>query len=91
MKKIVFLLLVIPFLYSCSSASAPTAIAQSQSVSPYDGNWQGTGQTNDGNHFIVSFRVENGSVLGVSYQYDGPKNVPCFNTHYFIIPKEQRP
>ncbi|MBK8615910.1 MAG: hypothetical protein IPN96_02120 [Anaerolineales bacterium] len=91
MKKIIFLLLVIPFLVSCVPISTPTAIAQIQSTSPYDGAWEGTGQTQDGNHFIVSFRVENGEVLGISYQYDGPKGVPCFNTHYFILPKEQRP
>ncbi|MBK9209358.1 MAG: hypothetical protein IPL71_14065 [Anaerolineales bacterium] len=91
MKKIIFLLLVIPLLASCAPTSAPTAIAQIQSSSPYDGTWEGTGQTRDGNHFIVSFRVENGEVLGISYQYNGPKDVPCFNTHYFILPKEQRP
>jgi len=91
MKKIILLLLVIPFLYSCSSSPAPTAAAEIQPASPYDGKWEGNGVTNDGNHFIVSFRIENGSVTGISYQYDAPKEVPCFNTHYFTIPKPQRP
>jgi branched-chain amino acid transport system permease protein len=91
MKKLVFLLLVSLFLYSCTSSSPPTAVAQVESASPYDGNWLGTGQTNNGSPFTISFRVKNGLVMGISYQYDGPKNVPCFNTHYFVLPIEQRP
>ena len=92
MKKTVVILLVALFLCSCSSIpSTPAVASEVQSLSPYDGNWQGTGLTQDGNSFVVSFNVENGSVLGISYQYEGPKKVPCFNTHYFVITQERQP
>jgi len=89
MKKLLALTLVLLFLASCSPA--PTAVTQPEIVSPYDGEWQGAGETVDGNPFVVFFKVEGGEVTGIKYQYDGPNQVPCFNTHYFIIPKEQRP
>jgi branched-chain amino acid transport system permease protein len=91
MRKLLPLLLVIPLLYSCSSIPASAPTPQADVSSPYDGNWLGTGVTEDGNHFTISFRVEHGLVAGISYQYEGPDSVPCFNTHYFVIPKEKQP
>jgi branched-chain amino acid transport system permease protein len=94
MKKFALLLLLLPFLFSCSTkpASAPIRVEQEQPSSPYDGDWQGgSGLLEDGSELTVSFKVESGQVAGITYQFEVPKKAPCFNTHYSVIPVEQRP
>lgn len=90
MRRLYPLLLLLLVLSSCASAPAEQEIA-SETVSPYDGNWRGSGVTANGNHFAISFQVRQGIVTGISYQYEGPHGIPCINMHYFPVPESKRP
>lgn len=59
-------------------------------ASPIDGQWRGSGLLENRSGLIISFKVESGRVTGITYQFEGPEKKPCFNTHYFIIPKDRQ-
>lgn len=90
MQRLYPLLLLLLVLSSCAPAPAEQKI-ESQAVSPYDGNWRGSGVTANGNHFTVSFQVRQGIVTAIHYQYEGPHGIPCINMHYFPVPESKRP
>lgn len=94
MRKRHLALLLLLVLCSCAPAPAPVeqeAAPQAQETFPYDGNWEGSGVTADGNHFVISFQVRQGIVTGINYRYEGPQGSPCVNMHYFPIPEAERP
>lgn len=92
MRRLYPLLLFLWALSSCGPAPIEQEAApQEQEASPYDGDWQGTGATSDGNHFVISFQVRQGIVTGINYRYEGPQGSPCVNMRYFPIPEAERP
>ena len=90
-----FLLFIPLFFLLVACESAPPARPSPTSTvslpaGPYDGRWQGTGQTDTGVELSIFFTVQNSTVTSIHYRFDGPQGTPCFNmAHMVIAPTDQ--
>ncbi len=92
MKKYPFLLLAILLLSSCAPAqTAPVAASTPAPSSPLDGQWQGTGFTEDGRSFNVFLTIQDSALSGLIYNFVGTSGVPCTAIAYGQIPAANRP
>lgn len=92
MRKFLFLLLILPLLYSCAPAptiAAPTATPTP--ASPLDGQWKGTGAASDDKPFKILFTVQNSALTSLIYTFVGSTGVPCTAITYGQIPTARQP
>ncbi len=92
MKKLLPLLVILPFLYAC--ASVPTQIAPTVApapASPFDGQWQGVGFTSDGKQFKIFLTTQNSALAGLIYTFTGSTGITCTAIAYGQIPPEHQP
>jgi branched-chain amino acid transport system permease protein len=91
----IFALLVLGALAAACSpanqgpASVPTTI--SASLSPYDGRWQGMGQTSDGRKLSIVFIVSDSGIRSFTYGYVSDEGAACSGIAHDDIPPESRP
>jgi branched-chain amino acid transport system permease protein len=92
MKRSFILLIVWIFLASCRSIpETKGSTATPQSISPLDGEWQGTGQTQDGREFVVTLLISGEQLAGVRYGFMGLDGIPCTGIEFSNIEMNSRP
>lgn len=92
-SHLLILLVLFLFLAACSSATptaAPTPTAATP-AGPFDGRWQGSGQSADGVPFDIFFTIQNSVITSLRYRFDGPQGTPCINMTHMVIPLADRP
>jgi branched-chain amino acid transport system permease protein len=77
-------------------ASVPRSVASpTQTVSAvpaaYDGQWQGSGITQDGKTIHLAFSVQASRLNAVTYDFVGQDGVPCTNLSYDLLSQTDSP
>lgn len=90
-RRSLLLILFSFVLFAC--ARIPIASTQTQtpvSLSLLDGTWNGVGSTADGKQFNIEILIQNNSLAGILYNFEGTNGLPCKSIAYGQIPATQR-
>jgi len=94
-SKLLLGLLLCGLLTACAPLATqvvlPTPTPQSIAAGPLDGQWLGSGKSDDGKVFTISFVVENSAVTSIQYGFSDSANAPCNNIKYLTINKTDQP
>ncbi|HNC87742.1 MAG TPA: hypothetical protein PL000_02240 [Anaerolineales bacterium] len=83
MKKFLPIIFLLFLLSACASRSSVPATTQPVvAASPNDGEWSGTGNSDEGKSFIVKFTIREEHLAGIVYSFTGADGISCTGIEY---------